>query len=358
MSIEPPAGQPSAQPADSANTCLVWPLIEECLPECWSADPTSWTPLQKWSVQAAAAILRRLTAGVFNLCPLKIRPCRNRCVQDRYRYLNGSQPWIPVMLDGVIYNLTCGCQPGNECGCGPISQIILDPYAYSIAEVRVDGQLLPPNAYRVDDNRKLVRIDGQKWPDCQDLSKPDTVPGTWSVTYWTGTPPDAGASFALTDLAVEWWKACQNKQCALGENVRQVARQGITYDMDTVYESIREGRTGLKRVDLWIFSVNPHGLRRRMRVYSPDTVHSRRTTWPIGTVQPPLPPDPSDLGMVFFQTEPSEIVTIVHGLPFQPAGVKCNDFSDNEVVGEVTYPDQQSVRISFNLPFTGRIRLS
>jgi hypothetical protein len=343
---------------ESDGGCVLWPLIQECLPECWKADPAEWTPLQRASVRASAAILRRLTAGVFNLCPVKIRPCRARCQYNRYRYLDASlQPWTPVMLDGAIYHLTCGCQGGGECGCGPLSEIVLDPFAYSIAEVKVDGVVLAPSAYRVDDHRRLVRVDGGSWPDCQDMAKADTQPGTFSVSYWTGSPPDPGASFALTDLAVEWWKACQQKSCALGENVKSVARQGITYDIDTVYESIREGRTGIKRVDLWILSVNPNRLRRRMAVYSPDVTQARTSTWPVGPVLPE-PPDPYELGAVWVQSVPANLVTIVHGLPFQPAGVRCTDFDGNDVTGEVTYPNAQSINVQFNQPFSGRIRLS
>jgi hypothetical protein len=338
--------------------CTLWPLVPDCLPETWSPDPTKWTPLQRWSVEAAAGVLKRLTAGVYNLCPIVIRPCRRNCPPGPYRHLNDplSLPWTPAMLDGKIYNIPCGvCR--EECGCGPIEEIVLDPFVADIIQVKVDGVLLPADAYRVDDYRKLVRVDGAKWPDCQHLDQPDTEAGTFSVTYWTGTVPDAGASFALTDLAVEWWKACQGKQCSLGENVRQVARQGITYDVDTVYESIREGRTGLKRVDMWIFSVNPHGLRRRLRVYSPDVVHGRRTTWPNGpSVTPPIGSGP--LGSVWTITTPQTVWLIQHGLGFEPAGVRITDLADHEIRGEVTYPDTSTVRIEFAQPTSGRVRLS
>jgi hypothetical protein len=334
--------------------------VQECLPDCWNADPTQWTPLQRWSVQAAAAILKRLSGGQFNLCPITIRPCRRTCPPERYRYLGDpiGLPWIPAMLDGKIYNLTCGvCR--DECGCGPLQEIILDPFARAIIQVKVDGNVLPSTAYRVDDYRKLVRLDGGEWPDCQYLDRPDTEPETWSVSYWTGNEPDFGASFALTDLAVEWWKACQGKPCALGENVKAVTRQGITYDMDTVYESIREGRTGIKRVDLWLYSVNPHGLRRRLRVYSPDTVHGRRTTWPAPGAPGPGPgPDPQELAFSYIQSKPEKVWLIPHPLPFEPAGVRVMDLAGEEIRGEVGYPDPHTVQISFNQPVAGRARLS
>jgi len=347
-------------PIESTSGCVTWPLVQECLPEGWSADPAEWTPLQRWSVLAAAAILRRLTAGVFNTCPIIIRPCRRRCPQDRYRYLNDplGLPWTPAMLDGKIYNIPCGvCR--EECGCGPISELILDPFASSIIQVKVDGKVLPADAYRVDDWRRLVRVDGQEWPDCQYLDRPDTAPGPFSVSYWTGTPPDPGAWFALTDLSVEMWKACQNKPCRLGENVRQVAKAGVTYDLDTVYESIREGRTGLKRVDLWIFSVNPHGLRRRMRVYSPDIAQARRTTWPAPGMPGPSPaPDPNDLGFVYTQTIPELVWTIVHPLGFSPGGVMVVDNLGQEVAGVISYPSANTVRIEFSAPTSGVAYLS
>lgn len=345
---------------EPASGCTLWPLVAECLPECWTADPAGWTPLQRWSVHAASAILKRLTAGQFNLCPITIRPCRSGCPPERYRYLGDplGLPWQPAMLDGKIYNLTCGiCR--DECGCGPLEEVILDPFVRSIIQVKVDGKVLPGTAYRVDDYRKLVRLDGGSWPDCQYLDRPDTAEGTWSVSYWTGNEPDFGASFALTDLAIEWWKACQGKPCALGENVKSVTRQGITYDMDTVYESIREGRTGIKRVDLWIYSVNPHGLRRRLRVYSPDTVRGRRTTWPAPGLPGPGPgPNPEEQGFVYFQPQPEQTWTIPHPLGFEPAGVRVTDLGGEEVRGEVAYPDVHTVQIKFNEAVAGRARLS
>jgi hypothetical protein len=357
MDEQAPGGQEVTQ-AETTYGCTLWPLVPDCLPECWSPDPTQWTPLQRWAVEASAAVLRRLTAGIYNFCPITIRPCRRNCPPEQYRYLSDPNglPWVPAMLDGKIYNLTCGVCRG-ECGCGPISEMILDPPAQAVIEVKVDGVVLAPSAYRVDDYRRLVRLDGGKWPDCQQLDKPDTEPGTFSVSYWSGNIPDPGASFALTDLAVEWWKACQGKQCSLGENVRQVARQGITYDVDTVYESIREGRTGLKRVDLWIFSVNPHGLRRRLRVYSPDMVTNRRTTSPTGPI-PPGPVNPGPLGVMWIFGTPQPVWLIPHGLGFQPAGVQITDLSGHEVRGEVTYPDVNTIRIEFAQPTAGRVRLS
>lgn len=234
--------------------------------------------MQQIAVSAAMSILRRLTAGVFSLCPIKIRPCRRRCTEQGYRFLGDPLPWYPAMLDGQIYNLSCGC--AGECGCGPLCEIILDPPAHSIIEIKINGLVLPPSAYRVDDYRRLLRVDGGCWPDCQELDRPDIAPGTWSVSYWSGSCPDAGASLALTDLAVNLWRACTgDKGCALGDNVKQVTREGVTIDFDQTLEAIRSGGTGLKRVDLWIYSVNPHGLRRRMRVYSPDVPTHRRTTY-------------------------------------------------------------------------------
>lgn len=345
--------------------CKIWPLIHECLPSDWPVDPEQWTPLQRASVEAASAILKRLTAGIFNYCPITIRPCRRQCGPDRFRFLGdhlNAAPWQPALIDGRIYNITCGvCR--DECGCGPLQELILDPPAHCVVQVKVDGVVLPPNAYRVDDWRRLVRTDGGKWPDCQDLNKPDSAPGTWSVTYWTGSPPDAGASFALTDLAVEWWKACQGKKCALGENVTQVARQGITYDIDTVYEAIREGRTGLKRVDMWIFSINPHGLRRRFRVYSPDVPSpGRRSTWPMATYPNGIPGGGggscADCAAVWDFPVAQQVWTVPHGLGYQPGGVQITTTDGHEVRGEITYPTVDTLQIAFNQPTAGRVRLS
>ncbi len=339
--------------------CDPWPLDPGCLPADFPADPAAWTPAQRQAVETASEILKRLTAGVFGLCTIKIRPCRRRCEENTLRYGQNmvAGPWQPALIDGRMYNLTCGC--AGECGCSPLCEILLNPDAYDILEVKIDGVVLPATAYRVDDNRRLVRTDGACWPDCQELARPDSAPGTFSITYRTGNAVPPGGRMAVTDLAVQLWKACRGgKGCTLPERVTQVVREGITYTLLDQLDVFERGRTGLNRVDLWLSAVNPHATRAPMRAYSPDTIRSRRTTWPTETL--PGPPTPPAGGTyVHTQSVASDVWTIVHNLGFPPGGVQIVDSAGQEVQGEVEYPiPNTTVLIRFNGPVSGIAYLS
>lgn len=342
--------------------CEPWPLAAHCLPKGWPADPAQWDDAQRAAVETASEILKRLSGGVFGLCSLKVRPCRKRCEGgrdslDRYALGVVGGPWTPSLMDGRIYNISCGCT--GQCGCSPLCEMILDPYAYDILQVRIDGVVLPSTAYRVDDNRRLVRTDGGCWPDCQELTRPDTEKGTFSITYRTGVPVPAGGRMAVTELAVQLWKACcGGKGCTLSDRVTQVVREGITYTLDNL-DIFERGRTGLNRVDLWLASVNPFGARGPLRAFSPDTIRARRTTFPDPTLPapPPFPPAPP-LAFRWVQPSASQVWTIAHNLGFYPAGVRVEDSTGTDTVGEVTYPDINTVRVDFNSPVSGVAYLS
>jgi hypothetical protein len=339
--------------------CEPWPVDLTCLPKDWSTDDTEWDGAQRQAVEVASEILKRFSGGVYGLCALKIRPCRTRGGCRGLLDVSvevGSSSWSPALIDGRMYNIACGCS--GQCGCSPLSEIILNPAAYDILAVKVDGVVLPSTAYRVDDRRRLVRLDGLTWPDCQELALPDTEPGTFSVSYRTGNAVPAGGRMAVTDLAGQLWKACQDrKNCSLPERVTSVVREGITYTLLDNLDVFERGRTGLSRVDMWLASVNPYSARGSMAVYSPDTVRARRETWPTEDI--PVPPDPGPGGSyVYVQSVAAAVWTIVHPLGFRPGGVQVLNSLGQEVVGEVTYPDINTVRIAFSGPVAGTAYLS
>jgi hypothetical protein len=338
--------------------CGPWPVATHCLPTGWPPEPEQWSDAQTAAVEVASEILKRLTAGQYGLCSLKIRPCRTRCA-DEYRLRDslvgvGGAPWSPALIDGRMYNIACGC--AGQCGCSPLCEIVLNPYATTILEVKVDGAVLPANAYRVDDNRRLVRVDGECWPDCQELGLPDTEPGTFSVTYQTGVPVPAGGRLAVALLAVQLWKACSGSTCNLPERVTQVVREGVTYTLLDNLDVFERGRTGLSQVDMWLASVNPYGVRAPMAVYSPDTVRSRSTSWPDANL--PTPGVVQRQSYTHVQSVVASTWTIVHNLGFYPAGVRIEDGNGEDTTGEISYLDVNTVRIIFNQPLSGVAYLS
>src|SRR5262249_15263105 len=134
----------------------------------------------------------------------------------------------PFFYQGIWYNLTCGSCT-NGCSCSVVSEALLPAPVASVSQVKVDGVVLDPSAYRVDDWRKLVRLDGQQWPICNDLTKNDTETGTWSVTLSFGEDIGTLGNMALGELATQFAKllACDTS-CMLPKPVQQIVRQGTT----------------------------------------------------------------------------------------------------------------------------------
>lgn len=343
--------------------CEPWPLSQSCLPPGWSTEPVDWTPEQRNAVEVASALLRRFTAGVYGLCGLKIRPCRKPCAESHGLSSSPgvSSAWVqPMLYDGRLYNIACGCGSARSCGCGPISEIALEGDAFDIVQVKQDGVVVPNTAYRLDGRRMLVRTDGETWPQCQALDKPDTEVGTFSVLYRRGMLPDAAGRQAMTVLAVELAKACSGAKCALPARVTSVVREGITYDLVDDLTVFERGRTGIPRVDMWLAAVNPHAVRAPLSVYSPDLARSRETTWPVEPLPSTGVPDPTPPPLAYRHAQSVAATTwsIQHNLGFYPAGVRAEDGSGAGMAAQVSYVDIDSVRLTFTAPVTGTAYLS
>ncbi|MFC8423938.1 hypothetical protein ACFUN7_24185 [Streptomyces sp. NPDC057236] len=179
------------------------------------------------------------------------------------------------MIGGQWFNLTCGSC--SDCACSVVSEALLPAPVHSVVEVKVDGTPLVTGAYRVDNNRLLVRTDGGRWPRCNDLSRADTEEGTWSVTALFGEEPPEGAALAMGELACQFAKAASGEDCRLPAGVQQLVRQGVTISFPDVGELFEKGRTGLYLVDAFIATWNPNHLRSRSRVYRVDRPTVRRT---------------------------------------------------------------------------------
>jgi hypothetical protein len=358
------------------TSCEPWPVSTVCLPDTWAVDYAEWPDDQMAAMDIATSILDRLTAGMFRQCTTIVRPCRRPDPQPRlglrgYGYPatmwpgqgwpgSGWPGWGAGGYDDAAVSVVpymCGL---GECGCHPVPEILLDPMPVTaVIAVKVDGTVLDPLAYRVDNWQRLVRVDGQRWPRCQNLTLPDSEVGTWSVTYIYGQPLPADGKLAVTQLAVEISKLCVGDDCVLSDRVVHLVREGVQIELDS-YEAIREGSTGLPMVDRFIAWVNPKGVRSLPVAVSPDTEHARQTTWPT----PSLPVTPPDSGggtggsFTYVQSVPTATWVIVHGLGFRPAGVRIEDNSGQEVVGEVTYPSAGVVRIDFAYAVSGTAYLS
>lgn len=224
-----------------------------------------------------------MTAGKIGLCSITLRPCRRYCAES-YGFRPSSPNnlgvgWVPMLIGGRVFNIGCGC--GGPCGCGPICEVKLQGRVHSITEIKIDGVIVSPSTYTVQAPNLLVRTAGAGcWPECQALDKPDTEPGTWSVTYLRGTAPDAAASRMVTTLAAELQAPCEKRACRLPARVSSIVRDGVTYTILDDLSAFDKGRTGIPEIDMWIAAINPYGARSGLKVYSPDLPQHRRQVWP------------------------------------------------------------------------------
>lgn len=261
--------------------CEPWTLDLCCLTTgelpgpCMGGEPVP-TPLLDSATLAASQFLWARTGRQFGSCTVTIRPCRKLCL-DR---LDWSQfagfPYYPFYLDGQWVNLSCVC--GDDCSCTKMSQIALPRPACSVSEVVIDGAVLPPSSYRIDDFSRLVRLDGFDWPRCQDMNASLDEVGSFGVTVTYGKVVPELVYLAAAEVACDLIKACMGQACALPQRATSVARQGVTVAMAAAQAAWKDGQTGYKLVDLAIQAYNPNGLQRKSGVYSPDMTTWRRTT--------------------------------------------------------------------------------
>lgn len=254
--------------------CDTWPIY-------WTCDLDTLNPaVTGLAVSTATEVLWGLTGMRFGLCNVTLRPCARSC-DDGSFYDDFGPPWAsgsyprPALIGGLWYNLTCGSCAGS-CSCTEVSEFVLPAPVHEIIEIKIDGTPMVSGAYRLDNNRIVVRTDGDRWPRCNDLSLEDTEPGTWSVTATFGEVVPEGAKLAMGQLACEIAKAAAGGDCKLPAGLQQLVRQGVTISYPDVGELFRQGRTGLYLVDMFVSTWNPYGLRQRSRVYNVDRPTVRR----------------------------------------------------------------------------------
>lgn len=162
----------------------------------------------------------------------------------------------------------------------------------SIGQILLDGVVLDPARYRVDDHRRLVYLpaDGDTrrgWPCCQYLDRPTTEDRTWAVTYDYGTDPPLAGRLHAASYGCQLTLACDPEQtagggsglCRLPANVINEVRQGVTIALANPSELAANGQTGLLEVDSWVASVMRGRAFRPARFWAPGQARTaiRRT---------------------------------------------------------------------------------
>lgn len=149
--------------------------------------------------------------------------------------------------------------------CTSAEMVLPGPIAAVISAV-IDGEVLGPEDFRVDNYNILVRTDG------------GVFQGAWEVTYARGEAVPPGGGLVAGILACEYAKyICGDNSCQLPKRVSSITRQGITMAMIDNFQSLDQGYTGIWVIDDWIAEQNKPT--RPSSVTSPDVPRPRMTTW-------------------------------------------------------------------------------
>lgn len=131
----------------------------------------------------------------------------------------------------------------------------------SITSVSVGGSALAASAYYVVNSAYLIRRDVCGWELRQGVE----------VAYSYGQNPPTAGRRAAAKLADELILAFnQSDACRLPDRVTSISRQGVSMTVLDPQDFLKDGRTGLYEVDLFIQAANPAGARKRPKVFSPD----------------------------------------------------------------------------------------
>lgn len=225
------------------------------------------------ALEVASRVMYLATGRIFQgTCTVtSLRPCGcSHCMvgQDmgwgyiiwpgmRRWYVGGSWSW------GRTW--TCGGRCGGaSCSCPPLHQVQLgvEPLA-TVTAVRIDGVTLDPTAYRVDEWKWLVRLDGEHWPRCQNMAAANGAEGSWEVDLTWGLPPSSLVVKGTEALAGEMAKACvPGSDCQLPSRmIESLSRNGLQVGFIDPMEFLTSTppRTGIWEADLAITMENPTG---------------------------------------------------------------------------------------------------
>lgn len=246
--------------------CL-WPIDPACAGDEWD---TLEPEVQDRALALASATLTRLTGGRVGNCPITVRPCKPaKAWAYGLPMFSEGRAFYPTLLESGAW-INVGCCNTTACACTAVCSIMLPRPVTRVVEVKVDGEVVPPENYFLSGGNMLAWRGTGPCPfkASQDLSLPDTEPGTYSIKYLNTHPVDSVGACAAGILAMEYAKAAKGQKCRLPNNVTAVTRQGIT--MELAAGSFPDGLTGIREVDAFIALWNPGGLSASPRVWSPD----------------------------------------------------------------------------------------
>ncbi len=251
-----------------AGPCSPW-ITGDDVADCCSVESSGGAIFDLVAEQASDLLFEISGRQFAGECgPRTVRPNCDSCYCG-YQVLSRGYvigPWdfgYPLMLcDSCLV----ACSPSLVKLAGvPIREV---------SEVKINGDIVPDDEYRLFNDRYLQRLWDDRWPIAQDLTIPDTETHTFSITYTYGADPPSLGVAAAASIGCELYKACETGvgECRLPTGVTRLTRQGITIDkLAFTSWGYRDKRwaTGLPLVDAFLATVNPAGLQRRPTMWAP-----------------------------------------------------------------------------------------
>lgn len=244
------------------------------------------------AIEAGMALYQISGRQFAGLTTAHVRPMNQACGCS---WTSGLGPWfwMPAPYSGGFawgggwgwFN-----DNGNQMGCNGLSRIKLAGYPIrQIRQVKINGEVLDPSCYRLDEWRYLTRMSlpgppyqQAWWPSCQALDLNDDQPGTFSIDYLWGVPPPPIGVTAAAQLACQLYMSCAGDadDCLLPVGATRVVRQGIEVDRGVLVNFLDPSKpTGLAALDTFIRAYNVSRAKMRSAIYSPDVEQYAR---PIG----------------------------------------------------------------------------
>lgn len=194
-------------------------------------DGNTVTPTYPWTdeqlIQSASNLLFARTCFRYpGICELSVWPC-----------------------------IGCGGCGRHPCKCGSYYAIELtsDYPILDVTSIEIDGVALDPALWRLEENARIVRLDGEPWPTCNNLglsSGPITLGEEVIVNYTSGRVPPIELRMAAAELVCELKKACNgDESCKLPAHVRTIERRGVEMELDSIFSLLESGLTGNPIID-------------------------------------------------------------------------------------------------------------
>lgn len=264
--------------------CAPWATVEEIQsePACGKcADPADVDPaVLADALEAASEILYDLTFGDFpGICDESVRYCSQPGPSNPNPVLGvfGDVSVVPsvglVDQNAFARGWGCGCGGGRpSCGCSGHGEIDIGRrMVRDMIEVTVDGVVIDPLNYRVEDYRYLVMTDGGAWACCSDLV----------LSYTYGSEPRTALKRAAMQLACQLALSWCNQPCDLPANMTSLTRQGVTVAVLGQVDANADGMLfGIRSIDAAIIAYRFSRQNRGAAISSPERGPTRRKiTW-------------------------------------------------------------------------------